>query len=196
MRDGGYDEISGGPVGAGRRPRAFWLTVVLVAAAVVGLAWYQRRAQHPQPAPQPSAAAGRMIVDQVCPVGTDQHRGVAVSFRLTNGLGIPVLLVRAEPVLVLGGLRPVQTVMTSGNCQQPLDTHADGNLAPGGTVMIIFQFEVPAGTCPWPLPVRARLTVEAGGADRISEVPVLPDLGGMPFGTCPSTLRWRGQAGA
>jgi hypothetical protein len=171
--------------GGERRPWAFWLAVVAIAAAVAGLAWHQRRAPDPGPAPSPSAVAGRMVVTEVCPVATDQHRTLSVSFRLTNGLGVPVL-VRAEPVLVLGGLRPVRTLMTSGHCDQPLDTRADGSLAPGDTMLVIFQFEVPAGTCPQPVPVAARLTVESDGGEQVTETRILPDLGGVPFDSCPS----------
>src|SRR2546430_11515691 len=137
------DEISGGPSGAGPRTRTFWLVAVLVAAVVAGLAWQQRRAHDPEPAPRPSAA-GRIILAQVCPVGSDRHRRLTVAFRLSSGFAAPVLLVSAEPVLPLGGLHPVLTAMTSGSCAQPLDTHADGSLAPGDAVMVIFQFEVPA----------------------------------------------------
>jgi hypothetical protein len=181
-----YDEISGGPTGGRSRPWAFWLVVAVVAVVVAGVAWQQRRAGHAVVKPQPSTPAGQLFLDQICPIGTDGHRSVAVSFRLANHLGTPVLLRRADPVLALGGLRPVRTLLTSGTCEQPLDTHADGSLAPGDALLVIFEFEVPPGTCPQPLPVGARLTVEAGGADRISEIPVRVDLGGMPFDTCPS----------
>lgn len=163
-----------------RRPWAYRLIVTVLVAAVAVLAWHQRGARHPEPAPRPSPT-GRMILDQVCPVGTDRHRAVAVSFRLSNGLDAPVLVRRADPVAVPAALRAVQTLMTSGSCEQPLDVHADGSLAPGDKLLVIFQFEVPAGSCPRPVPVRARLTVEAAGTDRVSEIAILPDL-------CPAAL--------
>jgi len=191
-----YDEISGGPTGGRPRRWTFWLTTVLVAAAVAGLAWHQRRTAEPAATPRPSATARGLFVDQVCPVRTDGRRSLAVAFRLGNGLGVPVLVRGAEPVLALGGLRPVDTVMTSGDCRQPLDTRADGNLAPGGTILVIFEFDVPAGTCPRPVPVGARLTVESGGTDRTSQLQVLPDLVGVPVAACASTLMWRGQQGS
>lgn len=184
--DGGLDVIMGGPGRLPVRPWLVRLAVVLAVVVLAVLALYQRRARHPGVVAQPSPSATRMVVDQVCPVATDGYRTVTVSFRLTNKGGAPVRLLRIEPTLVLGGMRPVATLMTSGACDQPLDTAADGTLGPGDTLMVIFQFQPSPGTCPRPLPVRARLTVQSAGAEQVTELPVLPDLGGLPFGTCPS----------
>jgi hypothetical protein len=181
------DEISGGPR---RRPLpswAFWLCVGVVVAALAAAVLVQRRHTHP-PATAASPVPGRVAVDTVCPVTahTDGRRSLTVSFTLGNHGAEAVTVVRVEPVLVLGGLRPVSTATAAGTCERQAPAPEDGTLAPGGSLLVTFQFDVPPGTCPAPLPVQASVRVRAHGTTTVSQLAVLPDLGGVAFDACPS----------
>lgn len=187
------DEISAGPPERpGRRPPRwiFWLVVTAVAAGVVGVALTQRHGGSSSvvaPSP-PITMFGRVRVDTICEVHVDGDL-LTVSFTLVNGTTWPVdlLAVRADPVLP--GLLALGSTTKPGTCGQPgpvRGTDTADPLAPGGSVLVTFEFSVPAGTCPRPVPIAADLRVRVGAAESDSSLPVLNDLGGTAFTGCAS----------
>ena len=187
------DEISAGPPERpGRRPPPwmFWLVVAAVAAGVVGVALAQRHdTTTTAPAPSPSIRMfGRVRIDTVCDVSVDRDL-LTVSFTLVNGTNWPVDLLAVEPDPVLPGLLALGATTKQGTCGQPgpaRTPETTNPLAPGGSVLVTFEFTVPAGSCPRPVPVAASLRLRVGAAESDSSLPVLNDLGAATFAGCAS----------
>jgi hypothetical protein len=182
-----YDEISGGPAGRPRRPWRFWLIATLVAATVAGVALYQRGGRSPATTPTTPPPQGRVLVAAVCPVTSDGHRSLTVSFVLRNDTGAAVRIRTVDPVPIMEGLRQVSVTTAAGTCENRGPAPVEGALRAGGTLLVTFQFEVVAGTCPQPIPVQVAVQIEARGELTTSQLPVLNDLGDVPFDTCPTT---------
>ena len=137
-----------------------------------------------QEPPAVVAATGWVVNDVVCPVQTDGRRLLIVRFILANRSGRQLVVTSVEPVLPLGGLSPRSTSTIAGDCHRwvPTDTGSD-SLPVDGQRVVSMLFRLPQ-ECPHPLPVRARVTVRAESSSRTVELPVLSDLGGVPFAAC------------
>ncbi|HKT02172.1 MAG TPA: hypothetical protein VJT31_21810 [Rugosimonospora sp.] len=185
----GGDVISGGP-GRPARPWRFWAVVALVVAAVTGAALVQRHGR-PGPAPAPSTTpgvqtAGQVAVEDVCTLGTDRRSTVTVAFTLVNHTLETVGVTGVEPSFPLGGLRTLSVTTAAGTCVHAGGASSAGTLAPGDSLLVTFLLGVPAGTCPQPLPVAVRVRVLAHGELITTVLPVVVDLGRVPYPGCPT----------
>lgn len=143
--------------------------------------------EQPRAVQEPPAvlSTGWVANDVVCPVQTDGRRLLIVRFILANRSGRKLVVTSVEPVLPLGGLSPRSTSTIAGDCHRwvPTDTGSD-SLPVDGQRVVSMLFRLPR-KCPHALPVRARVTVRAEtGSIRTVELPVLADLGGVPFAAC------------
>jgi hypothetical protein len=195
------DEISNGPE---RNPRSsrFWvaLSAVLLLLAVLALLVRWNGQGSPDAAPSATALPGNppptavlptvptvaryVNTGTVCPVVTDHRHTLAVSFTVVSLAATAVTVTGVEPVLPVGGLRPVDTAVTGGICASPAAAPPGTTLEPGRTLLVTLRFELP-DDCPHPYPVQADVHVRADGPVVTNRLGVLPDLGGIPFDTCP-----------
>ena len=143
----------------------------------------------------PAAASARWLEnDAVCPVHTDGRSLLVVRFILANRSGRDLALDSVEPLLPRGGLRPQSTSTVSGDCDRwvPTDT-GHGGIPSGGQRVVSMLFRLPP-ECPHRFAVRARVRVHAGSTSRTADLPVLSDLDGVAFESCPAEPLPQGSA--
>jgi hypothetical protein len=192
-----FEEIGHGPDRPVGGFRLSWLliTLVLVGAGVV--AFIQHRstvAAHPastastgpaRPALVQQPAAPFVAVGDICPVVTDHRHVLTVSFTLVGLTPELVRVTGVEPVLPLGGLRPLATTVEGGTCVRP---HSVVNrvVLPSEGLLVTMRLALPKG-CPQAFPVMANIHELVDGRPVIDGVPVLSDLGNVTFVTCEPT---------
>ena len=133
----------------------------------------------------PRAAGSPVSVEAVCTVGTDHTRQLAVRFLMTNETAADLTVLSVRPVLPLGGLRTVGISVVRGDCYRWLPGGPDDVVPPGDSRAVTMRFLLPR-TCPWPLPVQARVRVRGPDGTRGQTLRVLSDLGGTDFESCPT----------
>ena len=188
----GPDLLSGGPDRSPRSlPRGPVRALVAVALLLLAGVVAGRALSRPPPTTVPTAVAASagpphvvLRVGQVCPVVTDGDR-LTVSFTLLNTGDGPGTLVTIEPDLPLPGVTPDGTTLAGGSCAAPV-ADAPGVLLFGGpSALVTFRFRLPPG-CPAAYPVQARVVVREDRDESVL-LPVLVDLGNIPFASCPPT---------
>jgi hypothetical protein len=135
--------------------------------------------------PPPSVSALGPALTQSIPgcsaqVGKDLQLGIQV----TNQSAAQVTIGQIKPVLPLGGLRAISVQW--GPCGAlPATQDIPGNvLAPGASAWFTMTFKVLRG-CPGPLPVEFKVEYDSNGQTATASLPGFPDLGQVPYGSCP-----------
>jgi hypothetical protein len=188
----------------------FWARALAGAGLIAGAIGYgllrgygKPHAPIPSPIPSaPTASAAPALpgtyvrVSRICQPVTDHRHVLTLSFLLTNVADVPVTVSAVQPLLPLGGLDTVSIDIAGGTCSAPEVAPAGLDLPIGDSLLVTFRFLLPA-TCPQPLPVQVRALVVSGpassgnqpGAPGVTttrnDLPLFPDLGAIPFDSCP-----------
>lgn len=124
----------------------------------------------------------------VCPVKTNGRTTLTVTFELFNPNPESVTITLLRPTLPLDGLHPKSTTVRTGSCAHPTGTPKPPpgqRIKPHKTVLVTMTFGLPK-ECPGPYPVEATVTMAGASGGVTQLMPLLSDLGGIKFATCPN----------
>lgn len=125
---------------------------------------------------------------RVCPVKTDGRTTLTVSFELSNPNPEAITVTLLRPTLPLDGLHPRGTTIRTGRCAHPTGKAkpaAGQRIKAHQTVLATMTFGLPK-ECPQPFPVEATVTIAGASGGVTQLMPLLSDLGGVTFATCPN----------
>jgi hypothetical protein len=140
---------------------------------------------HPWESPAPLSY---LRVSTICPVVTDGHTSMTVSFVLANPTPATLLLADVRPELPLPGLKPSRPVTSGGTCAHPGTARAKGPLRSGQGKLFTMRFRLPK-VCPQFIPVGVAYLIWPGDTRIPQQSMLFSDLAAVDFDTCPPRTR-------